>query len=166
MKSSALLDVQDGGVDQGLVFRLGNCNAVTLIGNEMTWWQWHKTYKVCQCLSVYVPIFLSFRLSTFCLCVCFSHYISVQLLCLSVCLLFPSFNLIVLSNCLLYLSVYCFCLSVVSVCLLCLYIYYFCLSIIGSRCYVRLDVLRQFKTDLVRRLEGVVFEKFFCFYWI
>ena len=27
----------------------------------------------------------------------------------------------------------------------------------GSRCYVRLDVLRQFKTDLVQRLEGLVF---------
>jgi hypothetical protein len=29
----------------------------------------------------------------------------------------------------------------------------------GSRCYVRLDVLRQFKTDLVRQLEGLVFEE-------
>jgi N-acetylneuraminic acid mutarotase len=29
----------------------------------------------------------------------------------------------------------------------------------GSRCYVRLDVLRQFKTDLVQRLEGLVFEE-------
>jgi hypothetical protein len=26
----------------------------------------------------------------------------------------------------------------------------------GSRCYVRLDFLWQFKTDLVRRLEGLV----------
>ncbi len=29
----------------------------------------------------------------------------------------------------------------------------------GSRCYVQLDILPQFKTDLVWRLEGVVFEK-------
>jgi hypothetical protein len=29
----------------------------------------------------------------------------------------------------------------------------------GSRCYVQLDVLQQFKTDLVRRLEGLVFEE-------
>ncbi len=29
----------------------------------------------------------------------------------------------------------------------------------GSRCYVRLDFLRQFKTDWLRRLEGLVFEK-------
>ncbi len=29
----------------------------------------------------------------------------------------------------------------------------------GYRCYVRLDILRQFKTDILRRLEGVVFEK-------
>ena len=28
----------------------------------------------------------------------------------------------------------------------------------GSRCYVRLDVVRQFKTDLVQQLEGLVFE--------
>ncbi len=29
----------------------------------------------------------------------------------------------------------------------------------GSRCYVRLDILRQFKSELVRRLEGLVFVK-------
>jgi hypothetical protein len=29
----------------------------------------------------------------------------------------------------------------------------------GSRYYVRLDVVPQFKTDLVQRLEGLVFEE-------
>jgi hypothetical protein len=29
----------------------------------------------------------------------------------------------------------------------------------GSRCYLRLDVLQQFKTDLVRQLEGLVLEE-------
>ncbi len=29
----------------------------------------------------------------------------------------------------------------------------------GYRCYVRLDFLRQFKSDWLRRLEGLVFEK-------
>ncbi len=28
-----------------------------------------------------------------------------------------------------------------------------------SRCYVQLDFVRQFKSELVRRQEGVVFEK-------
>jgi hypothetical protein len=32
----------------------------------------------------------------------------------------------------------------------------------GSRCYVRLDFVQQFKSELVRRLEGVVFEKKKC----
>ena len=29
----------------------------------------------------------------------------------------------------------------------------------GSRCYVRLEFVRQFKSELARQLEGVVFEK-------
>ena len=33
------------------------------------------------------------------------------------------------------------------------------LSLIGKRWDVRLDYVRQFKTDYVRRLEGLVFEK-------
>jgi len=36
---------------------------------------------------------------------------------------------------------------------------------IGSRCYIRLDFLRQFKSDWLRRLEGLVFEKKISFYW-
>jgi hypothetical protein len=30
---------------------------------------------------------------------------------------------------------------------------------VECRCYVRLDFLRQFKSDWLRRLEGLVFEK-------
>jgi hypothetical protein len=37
--------------------------------------------------------------------------------------------------------------------------------LLGSRCYVRLDFLRQFKSDWLWRLEGLIFEKKFSFYW-
>ncbi len=30
---------------------------------------------------------------------------------------------------------------------------------VGCRCYVQLDFVWQFKTDLVQRLEGLIFEK-------
>ncbi len=37
--------------------------------------------------------------------------------------------------------------------------YHYRFNKVGCRCYVRLDLLRQFKTDLVRQLEGLIFEK-------
>ncbi len=81
-------------------------------------------------MSVYVPLCLPLRLSTFCLCVCFSHFISVQLLCLSVCLSVYCFRLLILPCC---PTVYYICLSTVSVCRLYLSVYYVCLSTVSIR---------------------------------
>ncbi len=45
------------------------------------------------------------------------------------------------------------------------YVVVACMLLFGSRCYIWLDFLRQFKSDWLWRLEGLVFEKKISFYW-